>query len=43
MAGVLLPNDAYELVSRLKATINIPIELHTHSTGGVAEMTLESN
>lgn len=40
MAGVLLPNDAYELVSRLKATINIPIELHTHSTGGVAEMTI---
>lgn len=40
MAGVLLPNDAYELVSRIKACTNIPLELHTHCTGGVAEMTL---
>lgn len=40
MAGVLLPNDAYELISRLKANTKLPIELHTHSTGGVAEMTI---
>lgn len=40
MAGVLLPKDAYELVSRIKAEINIPLELHTHCTGGVAEMTV---
>lgn len=40
MAGVLLPNDAYELVSRIKASVKIPLELHTHCTGGVAEMTL---
>lgn len=40
MAGVLLPNDAYELVSKIKAEIKIPLELHTHCTGGVAEMTL---
>ncbi len=40
MAGVLLPSDAYELVSRIKKEISIPLELHTHCTGGVAEMTV---
>ena len=39
MAGVLLPNDAYELISRLKASVKIPIELHSHCTAGVCEMT----
>ena len=41
MAGVLLPEDAYELVSRLKAEVKLPLELHTHCTGGVAEMTIQ--
>ena len=41
MAGVLLPEDAYELVSRLKAAVKLPLELHTHCTGGVAEMTIQ--
>lgn len=40
MAGVLLPSDAYELVSRIKKEIKISLELHTHCTGGVAEMTV---
>ena len=40
MAGVLLPEDAYELVSRLKKEVSLPLELHTHCTGGVAEMTI---
>lgn len=39
MAGVLLPEDAYELVSRLKAATSLPIELHGHCTGGICEMT----
>ena len=39
MAGVLLPNDAYELISKLKAAVKIPIELHGHCTGGIMEMT----
>lgn len=39
MAGVLLPDVAYELVSRLKENTKLPIELHSHCTGGVAEMT----
>lgn len=41
MAGVLLPNDAYELITRLKKSCHLPIELHTHCTGGVAEVTVQ--
>ena len=40
MAGVLLPNAAYELVTRIKESVKLPLELHTHCTGGVAEMTV---
>ena len=41
MAGVLLPEDAFELISRLKKEVKLPLELHTHCTGGVAEMTIQ--
>ena len=40
MAGGLLPSDAYELISKMKEAVKIPLELHTHCTGGVAEMTV---
>jgi oxaloacetate decarboxylase alpha subunit len=40
MAGVLLPVDAYQLISRIKANTALPVELHTHCTGGIAEMTV---
>ncbi|AVK61797.1 oxaloacetate decarboxylase [Lactobacillus sp. CBA3605] len=39
MAGILTPQRAYDLVSELKATITIPIEIHTHATSGIATMT----
>ncbi|MCF0107928.1 MAG: oxaloacetate decarboxylase subunit alpha [Bacilli bacterium] len=39
MAGVLLPKDAYDLVSALKKNTKLPIELHSHCTGGLCEMT----
>ena len=39
MAGLLLPYKAEELVKELKATVDIPIQLHTHCTSGVASMT----
>ncbi len=39
MAGVLLPTDAYKLVSALKKNTNLPIELHSHCTGGICELT----
>ncbi|UTR11007.1 pyruvate carboxylase [Evansella sp. LMS18] len=34
MAGLLKPQAAYELISALKETVNIPIHLHTHDTSG---------
>ncbi len=39
MAGLLLPYQATELITALKETIEIPIELHTHYTSGLASMT----
>lgn len=39
MAGLLLPYEATELISALKETVSIPIQLHTHYTSGVASMT----
>ena len=34
MAGLLMPEAAYELISALKETVDIPIHLHTHDTSG---------
>ncbi|HWT27192.1 MAG TPA: oxaloacetate decarboxylase subunit alpha [Mobilitalea sp.] len=39
MAGLLVPYEATRLVSALKAAVQIPINLHTHYTSGVAGMT----
>ena len=39
MANLLLPYDAYHLVSEMKKVIAIPIHLHTHNTSGVGDMT----
>lgn len=39
MAGLLTPYNATELVEALKDSIDIPIDLHTHYTSGVAAMT----
>lgn len=39
MAGLLRPYEAYNLVKALKAEINIPIDLHTHFTSGMGDMT----
>lgn len=38
MAGLLSPYDAFELVKRLK-TINVPVQVHSHYTSGMASMT----
>ena len=40
MAGLLTPYAAQELVSALKESTTLPIDLHTHYTSGVASMTL---
>ncbi len=39
MAGVLMPQVGYELVSRIKEAVDVPLEVHTHATSGIAEMT----
>ncbi|AHM58197.1 pyruvate carboxylase subunit B (plasmid) [Peptoclostridium acidaminophilum DSM 3953] len=38
MAGILTPQNAYDLVKRLKESTKLPIELHNHCTSGVASM-----
>ncbi len=39
MAGVLLPEDATKLFTALKKNTKLPLELHSHCTGGICEMT----
>ena len=39
MAGLFVPVKATELVTVLKEAVDIPIDLHTHYTSGVAAMT----
>ncbi len=38
MASLLLPYVAYELVSRIKDKVKIPVHLHTHNTAGTGDM-----
>lgn len=38
MAGLMTPPAAYELISALKAALDIPVHLHCHCTGGMGEM-----
>jgi oxaloacetate decarboxylase alpha subunit len=39
MAGLMVPTAAEEMISMLKANVEIPIQLHTHCTSGVAPIT----
>lgn len=39
MSGLLAPYVAYDLVKELKANINLPLQIHTHYTSGMASMT----
>ncbi len=38
MAGLIAPDDAYTLISALKKTVKVPIQLHTHFTSGMGAM-----
>ena len=38
MAGLMTPEAAYELITALKKALKIPVHLHCHCTGGMAEM-----
>ncbi|HQI16835.1 MAG TPA: pyruvate carboxylase subunit B, partial [Bacillota bacterium] len=39
MSGILAPYYGYELIKALKKNISIPIQLHTHFTSGMTDMT----
>jgi oxaloacetate decarboxylase alpha subunit len=39
MAGIMGPKEAYDLVSAIKDSIDLPVVVHTHSTTGLAFMT----
>ena len=38
MANLLLPADAFSLISKLKEKVSVPIHLHTHNTTGTGAM-----
>lgn len=38
MAGLLSPYDTYDLVTMLKKRLDLPIQLHSHYTSGMASM-----
>ncbi len=38
MSGLLTPYKAYELVQSIKNNINVPLEVHSHCTTGLADM-----
>jgi oxaloacetate decarboxylase alpha subunit len=40
MAGLLNPFTAYELVTNLKQTVDIPIQMHSHATTGLSTATI---
>ena len=40
MAGMIAPMDAFALVKAIKATVNLPLQLHTHYTSGMASMSV---
>jgi pyruvate/oxaloacetate carboxyltransferase/biotin carboxyl carrier protein len=41
MAGLLSPDDAFVLVKELKKATGLPLELHCHTTSGLAEYTFQ--
>ncbi len=40
MAGLLKPYPTYELVKALKSSLKIPVEIHSHTASGMAEMSI---
>jgi len=38
MAGLITPKNAHELIRAVKKEVNLPINLHTHCTSGMAQM-----
>jgi oxaloacetate decarboxylase alpha subunit len=40
MSGILVPYDAFELVSRLKAQTDLEVQFHAHATSGLSDMSI---
>jgi oxaloacetate decarboxylase alpha subunit len=40
MAGIMGPQEAYDLVKAIKESVKLPVFLHTHSTTGLGPITL---
>ncbi|HUI40092.1 MAG TPA: sodium-extruding oxaloacetate decarboxylase subunit alpha [Methanothrix sp.] len=38
MAGLITPQNAYDLIRAIKKEVTLPINLHTHCTSGMAQM-----
>ncbi len=38
MAGLITPQNAYDLIRAIKKDVSLPINLHTHCTSGMAQM-----
>ncbi|MDH7510053.1 MAG: sodium-extruding oxaloacetate decarboxylase subunit alpha [Methanolinea sp.] len=42
MAGLIMPEAAYDLVSRIKDKTDLPVDLHCHCTSGIAPMSYQA-
>ncbi len=42
MAGLIMPDAAYDLVTRIKDKVDIPVDLHCHCTSGIAPMSYQA-
>jgi len=42
MAGLIMPETARELIAAIKKRVDIPVDLHTHSTSGIAPMSYQA-
>ncbi len=40
MSGILVPYDAFDLVSRLKSQTDLEVQLHAHATSGLSDMSI---
>ena len=38
MGGLITPKNAYDLIRAIKKEVNLPVNLHTHCTSGMAQM-----
>ncbi|HOS82791.1 MAG TPA: sodium-extruding oxaloacetate decarboxylase subunit alpha [Methanolinea sp.] len=42
MAGLIMPDAAYDLISRIKEKTDLPVDLHCHCTSGIAPMSYQA-